>query len=394
MAPHDAESQSRASALHELYSTTTHTRRLLTTVTSPNNLPTQEGSSTAIDHDLLSLITTVCEVYRSYVGELFTMQPFNKDSELVEDGGTTCVVSSRAVSIKLASNVDRGRTEDVLEKIIVKRTRKGVLEPRSSAMRSFIAELRVRSHMPLRLHPNIVNLKGVAWDYEEGESRVPRPLLLEEFAAERSLTHFWKKRNLTRMPFKVKADLCLDVAHGILALHECGVVHGDIKPDNILIFPSGNSRYETFTAKLTDFGHSVFEFEDLHALPAFTKQYCAPEADPERNSSVSLTFDGMKRTDVYSYGLVVLSVVTGGSFLESFDDKLDPHKGKDEMAKAAMYVVEKQDRDNNDSDFDLDVLDTIFNCTIVLTPAHRSLRRCLRVLERCVLRAKTHVAFI
>jgi serine/threonine protein kinase len=318
------------------------------------------------------------------------MQAFNKDSELVEDGGTTCVVSSRAISTKAASSVERGRTEAVWEKIIVKRTRKGVLEPRSSAMRSFIAELRVRSHMPLRLHPNIVDLKGVAWDYEEGESRVPRPLLLEEFATERSLTHFWGTRNLTRMPFKVKAELCLDVAHGISILHECGVVHGDIKPDNILIFPRGNSRYETFTAKLTDFGHSAFEFEDLRALPAFTKQYCAPEADPEHNSSVNLTFDGMKQTDVYSFGLVVLSVVTGGSFLESFDDKLYSRKGKDEMARAAMDLVEKQDRENNDSDFDLDVLDTIFNSTVVLTPSHRSLRRCLRVLERYVLLAKTH----
>jgi serine/threonine protein kinase len=322
------------------------------------------------------------------------MQPFNKDSEQVEDGGTTCVVSSRAVSTKLASSVERGRTEAVLEKIIVKRTRKGVLEPRSSAMRSFIAELRVRSHMPLRLHPNIVNLKGVAWDYEDGESNIPRPLLLEEFAEERSLTHFWKKRNLTRMPFKAKADLCLDVAHGISILHECGIVHGDIKPDNILIFPRGDSRYETFTAKLTDFGHSVFEFEDLHALPAFTKQYCAPEADPERNSNVRLTFDGMKRTDAYSFGLVVLSVVTGDSFLEYFDDELDSRKGKDEMAMAAMELVEKQDRENNDSDFDFDVLDTIFRCTIVLTPAQRSLRKCLRVLERCVLWSQTHWTFL
>lgn len=95
----------------------------------------------------------------------------------------------------------------------------------------------------------------------------------------------------------------MDIANGVAVLHECRVAHGDIKPDNILIFLRIGHQ-DAFMAKLTDFGHSVSEHEALTSMPAFTTQWCAPEVLDDRH----LDFMGMMATDVYSYDLVIFSL--------------------------------------------------------------------------------------
>ena len=47
--------------------------------------------------------------------------------------------------------------------------------------------------------------------------------------------------------FKVKAMLLRDIFQGVLAAHKAGVIHGDLKPENIVIGDGG-------VAKITDFG--------------------------------------------------------------------------------------------------------------------------------------------
>jgi len=210
--------------------------------------------------DFLALVSIVCEIYRSYEGALIPVQHFHRSAEKDEGSGHTCIVSRRAISTPTPSKVTRGLTKTTEEDIIVKRTLKSTLAPNSDALKSLIAELRIRAHPPLRLHPNIVNLKGVAVDFEDDEATRPRFLLLEELASERSVEHFWTNVDLVRMPFSTKAGLCLDIARGLSALHCCGVAHGDIKPDNILVFRKPEAPDE-FVAKLTDFGHSVFHYE-------------------------------------------------------------------------------------------------------------------------------------
>ncbi|EFJ45098.1 hypothetical protein VOLCADRAFT_94590 [Volvox carteri f. nagariensis] len=95
-----------------------------------------------------------------------------------------------------------------------------------------------------------------------------------------------------------------EVARGLLHLHDGGVVHGDLKPANILLNSSREDR-RGFTAKLADFGLS-------HVLPdavasLVTKSwgsvaYMAPEA-----------FDGKvsRATDVWAFGVLLWEMLTG-----------------------------------------------------------------------------------
>ena len=51
---------------------------------------------------------------------------------------------------------------------------------------------------------------------------------------------------------KAKIIHCGDVASGMIAIHRCGIVHGDLKLNNFIIFESWD-RSSGFMAKLCDF---------------------------------------------------------------------------------------------------------------------------------------------
>jgi serine/threonine protein kinase len=352
-------------------------QRNRTTFTQIRSRATQTTSDARTTLDFLTLISLACEIYRTYGSELVEMESFRRSREQSEGGGGNCVVTRREIKSSSPSSVSRGLKVWRNESIIVKRTRRAFWGSDKSALRSFIAELRVRAHPPLRMHPNIVDLKGIAWDFEDEERRNPCPLLLEERASEGSLEQFWKARNLTRMPFKIKVALCSDIANGLSALHKCGIVHGDVKPENILVFPQRGSQ-EAYTAKLTDFGHSVLAYENLDAPPALTPQFSAPELEEQS----SFSFLDMKQTDVYSYGLVVLCVVMGRDCCSDFGSMLLSYKLDDSIIRRATRLLEREDRQNNDSDFDLTTLGVLFNSTLKRDSKQRDLQRCIKVLYR------------
>ncbi|KAL8381042.1 hypothetical protein RB595_005369 [Gaeumannomyces hyphopodioides] len=342
--------------------------------------------------DFLDLVSIVCDIYQSYLSGLIPVQHFHPSWEQEEDAGNTSIVTSRSISSPVQSLTKRGKKELLSEKVIVKRIKKTLDNTKDSALGALINELLIRSHPSLRSHPNIVDLKGIAWDFEKDDEDRPRPLIVEEFAPHRSLTTFWSDQNMVRMPFKAKANLCRDIAEGISALHACGVVHGDLKPGNILIFPA-DTRRGPFTAKLTDFGSSVCRFEGRQALPAWTPRWCAPEADGEDENAngedekaKDLTFDEMMATDVYSYGLVAASIVIGSSVFSGkflgFKDAatIAKVKAEDQMVKRAMDVVIREDRMQLDSDFDLAVVNSLLGCCLRKVPSDRSLPGCLDAL--------------
>eukprot|EP00198_Chlamydomonas_reinhardtii_P001073 XP_001690408.1 serine/threonine protein kinase 21 [Chlamydomonas reinhardtii] len=87
----------------------------------------------------------------------------------------------------------------------------------------------------------------------------------------------------------------VEVARGLLHLHEMGVVHGDVKPQNVLLATSRDDR-RGFRAKVADFGLA-------HVLPrAASKVDTAPEA---LQGSVS------RASDVWSFGVCLHEMLTG-----------------------------------------------------------------------------------
>ncbi|PGH11906.1 serine/threonine protein kinase [Helicocarpus griseus UAMH5409] len=181
---------------------------------------------------------------------------------------------------------------------------KTVLERSTSRMKNnwsdVALELRALMHKPLRYHPNIVRLLGLGWG-SSTESGSVYPAVILEYAT------FGSMRSLQNcnppLPFAIKQKLCYDVARGLSIIHACGIVHGDIKHENVLIF---TNKYRTpegqpYIAKLADFGGAVMDISEREQFNLRMRTY--PYHAPEFSSRLSA--EGIKQTDVYSFGLLV-----------------------------------------------------------------------------------------
>lgn len=94
----------------------------------------------------------------------------------------------------------------------------------------------------------------------------------------------------------------MDVAMGMMHLHAHNIVHGDLKPDNVLL----RSSPQGMVAKVADFGLSVLmpaNRSHLSGLRHGTPLYIAPEMVSHARVS--------KAADVYAYGVMMWELVHG-----------------------------------------------------------------------------------
>jgi serine/threonine protein kinase len=109
-----------------------------------------------------------------------------------------------------------------------------------------------------------------------------------------------------RLPGDDAADLIAQVADGLDAVHEAGLVHRDVKPANVLVGEPGPGD-DGSSALLTDFGLAkvAASTSGLTATGEVigTLDYMAPEQIEGRRVDA--------RTDVYALGCVLFHAVTG-----------------------------------------------------------------------------------
>ena len=121
------------------------------------------------------------------------------------------------------------------------------------------------------------------------------------------------------LPEAQLVDITRDVTEALAFAHEQGVVHRDIKPDNILLAPDGR-------AVVTDFGiaRAVSGYVSATGvnMTIGTPHYLSPEQAQGR------PIDG--RSDLYSLGITLYKAATGDL----------PFKSKDWYELARMHVEE------------------------------------------------------
>ncbi len=175
---------------------------------------------------------------------------------------------------------------------------------------AFIERFRREVKLARRVtHPNVARM------YDIGDHDGTRFLTME-FIDGHSLTEILRRN--VRMPVPRVLDIATHVCAGLSAAHRAGVVHRDLKPDNVMIARDGR-------VVITDFGIAREPLGDAgkHTLGGIvgTPAYMAPEQIEARPD-----IDG--RADIYALGVMLFELLTGEL----------PWKGDSALALAAARL--------------------------------------------------------
>ena len=153
--------------------------------------------------------------------------------------------------------------------------------------RRFLREARLAARLA---HPNVVRVFDVGED--DG-----RPFIAMEYVAGETLAELLARRG--RLPAPEAATLGTQMCAGLAASHAAGLVHRDVKPQNLLLGPDG-------VLKLGDFGIAAGHEGTRLTLAGTvlgTAGYLAPEqARGERVTAAA---------DIYAVGAVLHELLTG-----------------------------------------------------------------------------------
>ena len=162
-----------------------------------------------------------------------------------------------------------------------------------------------------------MRLLAVSWDDDEGywANHLFPPLMVVELANTDTptLDVFYMNHSGSKSS-KIDTGFIADIADGLSALHMCGIIHGDLKPQNILLFEDPETK-GAFVAKVADFGFSNIDFLK-ESIRGESERWAAPErvhGCPEKIITAMQELDSPGcASDVYSFGLVAVFVALDG----------------------------------------------------------------------------------
>jgi len=164
-----------------------------------------------------------------------------------------------------------------------------VLKAEYSSNKNFVSKFKVEAQSAAGLmHPNIVNV------YDVGEEEDLYYFVMELVEGITLKNYIEKKIHLS---VKEAISIALQVSMGIEAAHNNGIIHRDIKPQNIIISKEGK-------VKVADFGIARAATSDTitsHAMGSV--HYTSPEQARGGYSDA--------KSDIYSIGITLFEMVTG-----------------------------------------------------------------------------------
>ncbi|KAL8939324.1 MAG: hypothetical protein Q9216_003417 [Gyalolechia sp. 2 TL-2023] len=241
---------------------------------------------------------------------------------------------------------------------------KDMSDPVSDRIRVIFNELLTTCHPPLRSHPNIVKLHGVAFETEgPADALNAMPVLVPECAELGNLAEILEtaRKEDRAIAFQDKLSLCIDIAHGLEILHACGF---------------------KLQCKLTDFGVS------RHPDGGVSLGGSRPWQAPECSRGAYFRIEAAKRTDIYSFGMLLWRVMFDGdpfkfleesSAFEAGNDKERRMKRNETVAtlkkddRLVQHVYESLAVSERFDRYQIELLSEVVGMTLALDPSRREL---------------------
>jgi serine/threonine protein kinase len=185
------------------------------------------------------------------------------------------------------ANVFRARDLNLQRDVAIKILRDDLIEDPSFQAR-FLQEARAAANL---LHPNIVTIHDFGHDKR-------RYYIVMEYVDGKDLKSVIRDEHHMQIPQAL--ELMIQICEGVGYAHRAGLVHCDLKPQNILVSPDGR-------AKVTDFGISLalaaINPDERTDVVWGSPKYFAPEQAAGTAPSPS--------SDVYALGIILYEMLTG-----------------------------------------------------------------------------------
>lgn len=147
-------------------------------------------------------------------------------------------------------------------------------------------------------HPNIVRLRSTGcWEGKD--------YLVMDYVQGTDL--FWMLQDYGRLPWKITRHITMQLCDALQMVHERGIVHSDLKLENIVVSRSPGNR-----TTLLDFGLAKFEEQGLQKelmISPGTVVGTFPYMAPETFGAGQYDY----HADIYSLGVIMYEVLVGGN---------------------------------------------------------------------------------
>jgi serine/threonine protein kinase len=168
------------------------------------------------------------------------------------------------------------------------------------AMRRFETEARAAARIRSRHAVAVI---------DHGVTESGNPFIVMEYLEGDTLDHAIRKRG--RLPFAEVVEVVTQVARALASAHPAGVVHRDLKPDNILLAKDPDTRFG-YTVKVLDFGIAKIVHDDNVGGVATTRTgmvlgtplYMSPEG-------LTASAPVSSASDIWSLGACAFAAATG-----------------------------------------------------------------------------------
>jgi len=173
-------------------------------------------------------------------------------------------------------------------------------------------------------HPNVVSL------FEFFEDRKHIYLVMEMCST--TLLDFLTSHDF-KVGIEVRQKLIVEMIGALLALHSKGIIHRDIKLENIML----NFKGDEIIPKLTDFGLSrILQVGEVATEKVGSKVYLAPEIVEGRTYT--------KAVDTWSLGVVFFALSTGRLPFKKEDSPIAAFNGSRKGQVMSIVADEKEGR--------------------------------------------------